>query len=693
MGKKDKTFRRGVFLSVVILAGICGYLLGTSYTLHPQNKEQQVENDENGEKRIAVVDMDEGIKQGGETVQYASKILPYSDVEYTVTGLQDARNGVATGLYSAYVIIPSDFSQSVYSINSQPAESNLAYTIDDKLDEAGKERTARQIAVMAQNMNDSLTKVYLSSVMKEFHSAQDATGTIIKNDEKDAELLESVDAGNLIELVELPETAEVENNVTSLDLREQYESNAKLVDSLGTTYQEFLQNGQSDIDKTKQQSEQALKKINEAYGALTEGNTKLTEFSVSKPDMKEQYEKAKGELEKAIKAYDEYVAEYNEANAGSNKTALIEALQEYESTETKYQDMLKSYLSDNEKEYEFADLEKYITELSEGLEKRFDKEVLESAGETSWNDVLKTLSDDIKTSSYMTGYSVISNCAKGEDLSDEGQITDSPEVKSLNETLSGEAEEKSTASCIREQSEALISISEESQDGIIQEFTEKKEELNGTFEEIENQYQAAGKAEKEVHDKLNAYNLTAYVENGKVDQIAGSFQVNSQEMEQKIAEHTEESDKYINDVSEAASENLSAMQKSVEEAQEKSEERLKEGLKEAKESRNKNKEMNEKLLKEMTGKLTYTRIGDVENKEVYDFIAAPLVLKENPSDNENVLSTEEASAQSMADVKRQTQSNKKAVWWIALLLIGGIGAAVTGQQILTVWSRRRAEEF
>lgn len=248
MGKRDKILRAGVFLLALLLSASCGYLAGARRGTKTGAEQTQAERKE-GERRIAVVDMDEGVRQGGETVQYASKLLPYSGVEYTVTGLQDARNGVETGLYSAYVVIPSDFSQSVQSINGQPLESKLAYTIDSGLDDAGKEETARKVASMAQNMNDSLTKVYLSSVMKEFHNVQDATGTIMENDERDAELLDSVDAGDLIELVELPEMAEIENNVTSLDLAEEYEKNAKLVDGLGTAYQEFIQNGQKDLDK------------------------------------------------------------------------------------------------------------------------------------------------------------------------------------------------------------------------------------------------------------------------------------------------------------------------------------------------------------------------------------------------------------------------------------------------------------
>lgn len=693
MKKRNKALRAGIFLLALLLSASCGYFAGSRRSVKTGAEQAQGER-KDGERRIAVVDMDEGVKQGGETVQYASKILPYSGVEYTVTGLQDARNGVETGLYSAYVVIPSDFSQSVQSINGQPLMSKLAYTIDSGLDDAGKEETARKVAAMAQNMNDSLTKVYLSSVMKELHSVQDATGTIMKNDEKNAELLDAVDAGDLIELVELPEMAEIENNVTSLDLEEEYEKNAKLVEGLGTAYQEFLQNAQKDLDKTKKRSEDALTETDTAYEALANGTAALSEFSVEKPDMEERYKESRQKLEDAIKAYDSYLEQYNAANAGGNKLALIKLIKEYEEIETKYQDLLKPYLTDSKKDYEFEDVQKYRKELSELLARELGEDMLADKEEKSWKAYLELLSEKIDRKNYVEKQACIANCKDGEDLSDEGQAADSPAALLLSEPLPGAPEGKSTAVRLREQSETLIAVSEEGQKGLVQEFAGKKKALDEKFQKIGEQCQAAGKAERETHEELKAYNLASYVESKTTEQIAESFRSNNEAIEGKVEKHTEETDEYIDKVYEAAEENVTAMEKSVEEAQEKSQKLLEEGLREAKKSGDKSRETNLRLLKKLTGQLAYTRIGDVENKEVYDFIAAPLALREAPE--EKVPSgqiTDKETAWNDEEMPVQEKSNKKAVWWIAALLSGVIGAAVIARWAVSAWRKKRTEEF
>ncbi len=39
------------------------------------------------------------------------------------------------------------------------------------------------------------------------------------------------------------------------------------------------------------------------------------------------------------------------------------------------------------------------------------------------------------------------------------------------------------------------------------------------------------------------------------------------------------------------------------------------------------------------------------------------------------------------------KSNKKAVWWIAALLAGAIGAALIARGAVSFWRKRRMEEF
>ena len=249
----NNIIKTGMFCLIVVLAAVCGYFVGNHQDINSR-EDNKKEAEDKFDRRLAVVNMDEGAMQGEEKIYYASQLLPYSGADYTLTGLQDARNGIEIGLYSAYIVIPADFSRSVNSLNEQPAVSRLEYTIAGDLNTAQKEMTAREIERMAENMNDSLTKVYLSSVMQEFHEVQDAGAVILSNDQKDKELLDAVNAGSLIELVEMPGPVRVENDVNPLNLSSVYETDETLTGELGAAYQRFLQEGQSSVEQTKERA-------------------------------------------------------------------------------------------------------------------------------------------------------------------------------------------------------------------------------------------------------------------------------------------------------------------------------------------------------------------------------------------------------------------------------------------------------
>ncbi len=186
---KRKMKKKGIMIVLAILfvsaAVAAGYFAG----MHRERAENErraeemsrADKEERGAK-IAIVNMDEGVDTASGKVQYAAQLLPYTGVEYTVTGLTDARIGVETGLYGASVIIPADFSQAVYSINTQPTVSRLTFTISHAVSGEKREQAIRNVEALGANLSDSLTQIYLSSVMKEFHQAQDVSDEIIAND-------------------------------------------------------------------------------------------------------------------------------------------------------------------------------------------------------------------------------------------------------------------------------------------------------------------------------------------------------------------------------------------------------------------------------------------------------------------------------------------------------------------------------
>lgn len=60
------------------------------------------------------------------------------------------------------------------------------------MDGEKREEAFRNVYALEKYLNNSLTEIYLSSVMKEFHRAQDISDEIMKNDNKDTEYLEAV---------------------------------------------------------------------------------------------------------------------------------------------------------------------------------------------------------------------------------------------------------------------------------------------------------------------------------------------------------------------------------------------------------------------------------------------------------------------------------------------------------------------
>lgn len=83
---------------------------------------------------------------------------------------------------------------------------------------------------------------------------------------------------------------------------------------------------------------------------------------------------------------------------------------------------------------------------------------------------------------------------------------------------------------------------------------------------------------------------------------------------------------YASNLVDANSENMDAVRKNVEKANEQAKKTIEDSLADVKNKKAINSERNQDILVEITKKLTYTRIGSLENKKAYEFIAEPVVV-------------------------------------------------------------------
>jgi putative membrane protein len=173
--------RRLSWISVVVLALVPLLVVGTLLGLARRPAD--------GPVQAAIVNLDEAVTIDGQYIpmgrQLAAEIITSSgdDVQWTLANEEIARDNLASGEYSAVVIIPEGFSAAATSFSANDAAKAKQATIEITVSENSPitdaqfaDRVARQAAVA---LNSTLTETYLDNVFIGLNSVGDQFGTII----------------------------------------------------------------------------------------------------------------------------------------------------------------------------------------------------------------------------------------------------------------------------------------------------------------------------------------------------------------------------------------------------------------------------------------------------------------------------------------------------------------------------------
>ena len=114
-----------------------------------------------------------------------------------------------------------------------------------------------------------------------------------------------------------------------------------------------------------------------------------------------------------------------------------------------------------------------------------------------------------------------------------------------------------------------------------------------------------------------------------ISQNIGEMNANHTLMQDILFKNNQAYKEYARRSADSAREYGQGLQKHVEEAQKKSEEVIAEGLSEAQKTKKETSFANQRILRDFASKLPYTRIGDAENVQVYQFVADPLEAKDH----------------------------------------------------------------
>ena|GEM_PF-5464859 len=196
-----------------------GIWIGTKIDVEQLNNQNNYSS--SIKRTIAVVNQDTGVKNGDETVNYSEAFIASLSNDYKVVSYKEAQEGISNGEFSATVTFPSDLSRNVYSINESALQSpKIEFSVNPSLTESGYIETYLKVLNLQNEINETLSYLYVSSVYDEFHSAQDEIKEIFENDEDDMAALENVKLHDFRLDVNWSDIPEVEFNPTEINFEE-----------------------------------------------------------------------------------------------------------------------------------------------------------------------------------------------------------------------------------------------------------------------------------------------------------------------------------------------------------------------------------------------------------------------------------------------------------------------------------------
>ena len=249
-----------VFLAIAAILAV-GAFAGVRYEQYQQAKREQLEEHVDV---IAVVNMDEGIAQGEERINYASQLMQMPGDNYVTTGLNEAKTGIGNGTYAAYIVIPENFSESVASVEGNPQKILLEYAFNQRLDAETKEQAVWDVDAFETTLNTNVAYMYIDAIMASFHDVQDDASAILKSDDAELAQLENVNAAELIIPMEQPTLQQVENTIVPVNLEPYLSANTTLLDNMLQEFDNSVKQGMDEF-ATVQTGHQGVAQATETF--------------------------------------------------------------------------------------------------------------------------------------------------------------------------------------------------------------------------------------------------------------------------------------------------------------------------------------------------------------------------------------------------------------------------------------------
>ena len=629
-------------VSIILLVGI---LLFAGCLLGMQNERARLRQFEQAEivTEIAVVNLDEGIYENGEKIYYSTELMDL-EADYLVSeNLETARQGILNGSYAAYILIPAEFSKNATSINTVPQKAVLEFAMNPYLREDVSRLTMANVKNFEISLNTNMSYMYVQALLSEFHTAQDMSGTILANDNTETERLQAIDAEGLLIEPEYEEIEDVDTEIEEVDFSGTFNQNQTIVESLYTTYESFVLEG-----------EEAFALIKEKELVIEEGMGAFSE-SIAKVDIQKD-EEGNIVYEEGLTALDEYLQEYNtnfdtqvelvkdivDAISGEETEDSDTSTEGSEGSDTDNEDGTGSETEPEEGEdIDIPDIEDILgVDIKPVTEIIKDNIILtfETANTkiTACNTTNAQKIENAKTYIIELKEILVAQGANEEVMNKintlEAELQGFQEVEELTiENTFDEAVALEPFRILKQEVEKIGKVETEEYQTI---FTEQvlqplEDEVSAENETIKTAGESVMTPLGEYMTELGELDLYEYYDQEAIDGLLEAFGENIFTMEEDMLETHGQYEELVSNTIDHANETMETHQKNLEDAYESTTQNVNSEVNLAIQNRVSMNEVNSEILESFRQKLPYTRIGQLEYVQAYDFMVKPLKMSDS----------------------------------------------------------------
>jgi len=205
-----------LIIASIVAAFVIGLRFGAETELERQTDIQTAQQHLN--TTIAVVNADTGVMVNGSLYNYSAAIINTLIGDFVLVSPAMAQTGFANGTYAAIVTFPSNVSARVLSFNAAgPERVELEFQINPNLTEQEYLETFIAITELQLAINTTLASTYVSSILQQFHNAQDHAYGVLQNNLADLLAVEMITLGDFTANLDLEDVPFVPIQPRELD--------------------------------------------------------------------------------------------------------------------------------------------------------------------------------------------------------------------------------------------------------------------------------------------------------------------------------------------------------------------------------------------------------------------------------------------------------------------------------------------